>query len=225
MTVKEFVTMSLELNLFFLRIMKEHSFFLEMGFLPRDAGYARQANVFRLEFERLLADATELAHGQVSSRAIESRQFVTQYTLDAEAVTSFYTGIKFNTGITTGEANLGMGGEAAPTREIAQEVERINNRAYQLVSQLAGFKEDLLEGVRTCKLMTTLYPLLIEHILREARFYMSMLVSLSRGDTMTQPEDLLNQEVFWNQIMAEHSKFIAGLLDPTEETLIDTARM
>lgn len=25
--------------------------------------------------------------------------------------------------------------------------------------------------------------------------------------------------------MAEHAKFIAGLLDPTEETLIDTARM
>jgi hypothetical protein len=35
----------------------------------------------------------------------------------------------------------------------------------------------------------------------------------------------MNQELFWNRQMAEHAKFIAGLLDPTEETLIDTARM
>lgn len=225
MTIKEFVTLSLELNLFFIRIMKEHSFFLELGFMPRDDSFARQAGVFRMELERLLADTTELAHGLVSSRAMDSRQFVTQYTLDAEAATSFYSGIKFNTAITTGEANLGMGEAVIPTREIAQEVEMINNRAYQLTSQLADFKEDLLEAVRACKMMTSLYPLLIDHILREAKFFMNMLVSLSRGDTMMQPEDLLNQEVFWNKIMAEHSKFIAGLLDPSEETLIDSARM
>ena len=36
LTQKEFITMSLDLNLFFLRIMKEHSFFLEIGVTPRD---------------------------------------------------------------------------------------------------------------------------------------------------------------------------------------------
>jgi hypothetical protein len=30
-------------------------------------------------------------------------------------------------------------------------------------------------------------------------------------------------EMFWNDIMAEHSKFIRGLLDPTEEELIQKA--
>lgn len=225
MTVKEFVTMSLELDLFFVRIMKEHSLFLELGFLPKDAKYARQAGDFRLEFEKLLADTTALAQGLVRGNTIDSRQFATKYTLDAEDATSFYTGIKFNTNITKGELNLGIGDAAIPTRETAREVEMINNRAYQLTSQLAGFKEDLLEAVRTCKMTTTLYPLLIEHILREARFFMNMQISLSKGDTMMKPEDLLNQEVFWNRIMAEHSKFIAGLLDPTEEALIDSARM
>ena len=37
----DFITMSLALNLFFLRIMKEHSFFLELGFLPNDKKYVR----------------------------------------------------------------------------------------------------------------------------------------------------------------------------------------
>ena len=35
--------------------------------------------------------------------------------------------------------------------------------------------------------------------------------------------DMLQQETFWNRIMSEHSFFIRGLLDPTEEELFDIA--
>ena len=58
---KEFITMSLDLNLFFLRIMKEHSFFLEMGFTQRDKNLADRAGAFRQRFEQLLSRATALA--------------------------------------------------------------------------------------------------------------------------------------------------------------------
>jgi hypothetical protein len=43
---RDFVRLSLELHLFFLRIMKEHSFFLAAGFLPKDEGLALRANNF-----------------------------------------------------------------------------------------------------------------------------------------------------------------------------------
>lgn len=33
----------------------------------------------------------------------------------------------------------------------------------------------------------------------------------------------VEQESFWNRIMAEHAKFIRGLLDPTEDALFQTA--
>jgi len=46
-SVIDFVRLSLESNLFFLRIMKEHSFFLEAGFLPKDLNLARQADQLR----------------------------------------------------------------------------------------------------------------------------------------------------------------------------------
>jgi len=36
LTRGEFVQQSLDLHLFFLRIMKEHSFFLQAAFLPKD---------------------------------------------------------------------------------------------------------------------------------------------------------------------------------------------
>jgi hypothetical protein len=215
--------MSIDLNLFFLRIMKEHSLFLELGFTPRDSGMGAEAANFRMGFERLLAEATDLANGNVSRDAVESEQIITQYTMEAERLTHFYTGVPIDFETTRQEAMLMPNGGPVPTG-MTEAVEMLDRKAYQLTASLAQFKERLLANVRSCKMFTLNYPLLIDHILREAKFFMNMLVALVGGEDIMRPEDLINQEVFWNRIMAEHSKFIAGLLDPTEETLIDTAR-
>ncbi|PKM73008.1 MAG: hypothetical protein CVU91_08300 [Firmicutes bacterium HGW-Firmicutes-16] len=218
----KYVITSLDLNLFFLRIMKEHSFFLEMGFTQRDINMAAQARRFRSEFEKLLDEATQLANGNVSQQAIASRQFVTQYTADAEKLTSFYTGIPFNTNLTQREMMLSSGNALSP--DIVYRVDSLNRRAYRMTSALADFKTNLLQNVLSCNAFTANYPLLIEHILREANLYMEMLNNLVNQSGITETNDLIDMEVFWNRQMAEHAKFIAGLLDPTEETLIDTAR-
>ncbi|MDD2361414.1 MAG: DUF2935 domain-containing protein [Oscillospiraceae bacterium] len=222
---KEFITMSLDLNLFFLRIMKEHSFFLEIGFSPRNKNMGEQAAMFRRGFEQLLSEATDLANGNVSANALSSHQVTTQYTLEAERLTNFYTGIPFNLGLTRREEMLQPAGLRMPSARTEEAVVRLDRRAYQLTAELATFKERLLQSVRSCKMFTVNYPLLIEHILREARHFMEMLVKLIHRESITRPEDLLSQEVFWNRQMAEHAKFIAGLLDPSEETLIEAASM
>jgi hypothetical protein len=68
-------------------------------------------------------------------------------------------------------------------------------------------------------MFTLNYPLLIEHILREARLYRRLIQRLQSRDHINIQREALEQEAFWNQIMAEHAKFIRGLLDPTEEEL------
>ena len=219
----EFITMSLDLNLFFLRIMKEHSFFLEIGFTPKNSNLATTARSFRMGFEDLLIEATNLANGSVSCEAINSNQFVTKYTIDAEKLTSFYTGIPFNTNLTHKETMLSCEGRRSFANE--NDVMYLNQNAYQLTYALANFKDMLLQDVLSCRIFTLNYPLLIEHILREASLYLSMLDYLNNQQNIMTPNDLIDQEVFWNRQMAEHAKFIAGLLDPTEETLINTARM
>lgn len=222
-TQREFVTYSIDLNLFFLRIMKEHSLFLELGFTPRDKKLGADAASFREGFEKLLTEAVELAGHNVSMNTLQSKQIATQYTVDAERLTSFYVGLPIDTKLTERELNLtpaGMGFEAA----VVQKVESLDTRAYQLTASLADFKEALLRNIKECRLFTNNYPLLIDHILREARFFMHMLHMLLSGESIVERKDLINQEMFWNRIMAEHSKFIAGLLDPTEENLIETAR-
>ena len=225
LTQKEFVNLSIDLNLFFLRIMKEHSLFLETGFTSKDSAMAAEAASFRMGFEKLLEEAVELANDNVSQSTLSSNQIATQYTLDAERLTNFFTGVSINSTITRQEIMLAPAGTGTPDITMVHTVEMLDRRAYQLTASLAEFKERLLNNVLTCKTFTVGYPLLIDHILREARFYMNMLVMLVRRENINRPEDLINQEVFWNRIMAEHSKFIAGLLDPSEETLIDTARL
>jgi hypothetical protein len=67
------------------------------------------------------------------------------------------------------------------------------------------------------------YPLLIDHILREAKLYLLMVRRLQNGEAAVTRQEAMEQEIFWNRIMAEHAKFIRGLLDPTENDLILTA--
>ena len=44
LSVNQFIKQSLALHLFFARIMKEHSFFLEVGFTRKDYNYIKQAD-------------------------------------------------------------------------------------------------------------------------------------------------------------------------------------
>jgi hypothetical protein len=80
----EFIQQSLELHLFFARIMKEHSFFLQIGFTQKDSTLILKANSFRIEFDRLLADAISLSNGVVSPSFLQSGEVITPYTLKAE---------------------------------------------------------------------------------------------------------------------------------------------
>lgn len=55
----ELIKESLALHLFFARTMKEHSFFLQIGFTAKDYNLTNQADTFRKSFEALLATAVE----------------------------------------------------------------------------------------------------------------------------------------------------------------------
>ena len=106
---------------------------------------------------------------------------------------------------------------------LVDQVSTLNQKAVKATTVLADYKSKLLQNILSCKLFTFNYPLLIEHILREAHFYLKMLHQLENRRVVNLVTDTIDQEKFWDQIMAEHSKFIRGLLDPTESTLFDRA--
>jgi hypothetical protein len=221
---EDFTSQSLELHLFFARIMKEHSFFLELGFTPKDKDYVAQADEFRKEFDKLLWDVVSLSDGVVSSDVLLSGEVITQYTLNAEMASAFYTGLRIPTEITREEADLASDDDMTQSDPaLVQNVFIINQRAIDLISALIQFKELILSSVLSCNMFTVNYPLLIDHILREAKLYLLMVQRLQNGDAAVTHEEAMEQELFWNRIMGEHAKFIRGLLDPTEEDLFQAA--
>ena len=106
----DFVQKSLALHLFFARIMKEHSFFLELGFTPRDSNFTSQADDFRMCFGGLLGEAVSPSNGVVNIEVLQSGEVITPYTIEAERLSAYYTGVKIPGRLTQAEAGL-MGGE------------------------------------------------------------------------------------------------------------------
>lgn len=219
----EFVRQSLELHLFFARIMKEHSFFLQIGFTPRDSNLSQHASLLRFQFEKLLGEVVSISSGNVSTGVLQSGEVFTPYTIEAEKATEYFTGIRFATSLTEAETKLMGRTDGIQNLILVSKVAEINESALNLIGELIKFKTNLLNDVLSCKVFTVNYPLLIDHILREAKFYMQLLQRIQNREEINLERDAYEQEAFWNRIMAEHSKFIRGLLDPTENELIITA--
>lgn len=222
--MEDYVALSLETHLFFARIMKEHSLFLEIGFPCKDKKWIKQANWFRGQFELFLHEIIKISNGQIHDCVLVSDELVTEFTLKAEQRTKQLTGIPIHTNLTIFEQELcrqygcSCNGHTVSHRSISM----INQHAISLLDKLIIFKENMVCEVKRGSLFTLNYPLLIEHMIREAKLYRSTLKKLN-NQTCSDYKDLLKTENFWNQIMMEHALFIRGLLDPSEEALIMTA--
>ena len=222
---QDYVVDSLELHLFFARIMKEHSLFLKAGFTPPGAAFARESELFLRRFEAILSRAISLSNHIVRRCVLDSGEVFTRFTDRAECQTQRLTGIAIDRQLTARAMCLhgsDCGAELCISPSLAAQVRRLNRDALVQVEGLISLKERILKQVSSCCLFAVNYPLLIEHILREAKLYRARLRELEGMKDCGCPEGCGDEE-FWNRIMMEHALFIRGLLDPCEETLISSA--
>ena len=190
--------------------------------MPKDTDLAKEADHYKNQFEKLLSFAVSASNGIIRPNVLNSGEIITDYTFGTEAKTQALTGIEINQGITTTEARLRSGDNPQVSSNLVNYVNQLNTNAISLLNGFINFKNRILNGVLSCNLFTANYPLLIEHITREAELYLSLVNDLqNRADIDSM--DIRETELFWNQIMMEHALFIRGLLDPSEEDLIDTA--
>lgn len=220
--IQNYVTLSLETHLFFSRIMKEHALFLAAGFPCKNNDWIQKADEYRQQFERLLEEVVLLSNGRVNSPILNSEELVTEFTISAEERTECLSGIPINTEISELEKQFRPWTGRRINREVFQRVHRINGWAISLLNGLIEFKACILKEVSEGNLFTANYPLLIEHIMREAKLYRETVETLMRNRQVSY-RSLLGTEDFWNRIMMEHALFIRGLLDPSEEALIEMA--
>jgi hypothetical protein len=102
-------------------------------------------------------------------------------------------------------------------------VRRLNNESLAMTRQIAAFKQRVLNDIITCRIRGFNFPLLVDHIRREALYFLKTLQELNKGVVDPIKDDIIEENVFFLRIMSEHSKFISHLLDPTEKKLIRQA--
>ena len=106
------------------------------------------------------------------------------------------------------------------TKFDASNFAEINRSTIELVKPFIEFKRRMQSEQARGRLHSLVWPTFFDHTAREAERFTRRLENLSRGKPELERKEVI---VFWTRIMEEHSEFIAHLLDPEEQKLVDTA--
>jgi hypothetical protein len=103
-------------------------------------------------------------------------------------------------------------------------IKRFNIEVHTAVSHIWAFKRKILGLILRCQLPgANNFPLLVDHTSREANYFRNRLEELNMGNLEPLPDAIIDENVFFLRIMADHAKFISHLLDPSERKLVEQA--
>lgn len=106
-----------------------------------------------------------------------------------------------------------------------QMIQRFNVEVHTAATHIWAFKRKVLGLILHCKLPGgNNFPLLVDHVSREAFYFRNRLEELNTGQLDALPDAIINENVFFLRIMADHAKFIGHLLDPSERKLVEQAQ-
>lgn len=107
---------------------------------------------------------------------------------------------------------------AAPPER--SELKRFANNVVEQIKPFIEYKARLGAAQRSGKLRSLVWPLFFDHTQHEAERWTRRLNSLAQGESELDRAEVTK---FWTNIMDEHARFVAHLLDPDEYELIETA--
>lgn len=215
-----YVQWSLQYNLFWLRIMKEHAIFIEATMPPPGKSLAQKADAYKQNYDQFLLTAITLSNGILPLDALQSGQFYTQFTEGAEQDAEKYTGISTRPDITRKEYDVApIYGELSISGNLEQDVNHLNQSVLTLTESFIQFQSDLLNDRASCRLFTMMYTGDILHVLMEAKRYQMILAALQNRDENA----IEDYKTFWTNNMADHVKVMRGQFDPTEAAYFNKA--
>lgn len=116
-----------------------------------------------------------------------------------------------------GEMHRMVAATAPPERS---EVKPFLGRIRERVMPFIEYKQRLGDAQRAGRLRSLVWPLFFDHTRHEAERWNRRFDALSRGEIEFERREVVT---FWTNIMDEHARFVAHLLDPDEYALIEKA--
>jgi hypothetical protein len=97
---------------------------------------------------------------------------------------------------------------------------RFTREVVEEIKPFIAWKATMGDAQRNGTLRSLVWPLFFDHTRHEAERWTSRLEQLGRGESEFDKAEVAG---FWNNIMEEHARFVAQLLDPDEFELIEKA--
>lgn len=222
-----YVSKSLQCNLFFMRIMKEHLYFIRNATNKKEKFLINKNLQLSERAREIFCRTIYLSNGHIHKNTIKYGEFITPYTLKCEIKSMKYNRDLIDINLTKAQYMIlkkNYVEEYIPLKcedDIEHEVERLNCEVLKFLKEVIYFKEFIYKKFIDCKIFFNIYPSLLHHVKMEAEFYRKLVLNLEHNkhckESMLKKEKLL----FWNHIMEEHGGFISGLLDRNERKLIN----
>jgi hypothetical protein len=114
-----------------------------------------------------------------------------------------------------GELHRQVAATKPPTRT---EVKPFLGKIREKVMPFIEYKQRLGDAQKAGKLRSLVWPLFFDHTRHEAERWNRRFDALSRGEIEFERKEVVT---FWTNIMDEHARFVAHLLDPDEYALIE----
>ncbi len=212
----DFIRESLETNLFFLRIMKEHLYFAGAAFTLKNVLLLPMIMELINKYDELLMKTISLSQGIVGPETLQAGDIITPYTLSAEIKTQQYAGLPINTNITGLETRLMNSNNNMYNPMIEQSVSMLNDQIIDLLIETINVQNSVINNVLSCSMFAFMYPTLLEHVTEEAEHYLEHLQKIQNGQHEMDTKSQAELEEFWNSKMKDHADFLHSFLDPSE---------
>jgi hypothetical protein len=101
------------------------------------------------------------------------------------------------------------------------DLKRFTLDVVEQIKPFIEYKATMGDAQRNGTLRSLVWPLFFDHTRHEAERWVRRLEQLAGGESEYDRKEVA---VFWDNIMDEHAQFVAHLLDPSEEELIEKCR-
>lgn len=216
-----FVGQSVNINLYFLRTLREFCATIELASLESNSENSKVAESIALRCEELGRLLVEYSNGNVSQKALDYQIFVTEFTLPIEELTEKLFSIKIATDITEEELNLTAGVPTAPSLELVNNIMRLNNDALEICNDLRELCVSIFVKQRSNDLFLYIYPSLLLFMIREIDIYKLELERLINKSAVD-PIYASDIELLYSLVMQAVAGFLGGLIDPYNQEEVKT---
>ena len=218
-----FIAQSIEINLAYGLSIREMALDLELSFLSKDKAYIDTTNAFFKAFDAMIDEVISIANGNIPKELFDNKDSIfTKYTLDTYRLTEELTGVNLNQNLIY-KLNDIKPGIPIPTKELIEQVEKINKETEVLLVNFKKFLEDVYDKVINVRLFIFSYGLLIQHSIdRISLYYYSLDRLISREDLS--PTYVATVQYDFNVLVKQDAMFINSLVNQSEQDIIKKAR-